>query len=832
MRFLARGGVRMRRGNALVLACVVVSLWGQSGLCAERQATSPRSIRALEGFRVQLLRSAQEEESSWISLTFDDRGDLIIGLDDRGLARLVLSEDRSSAEFQRLQGTDEFRHVRGVLHAHNSLYVCATNSQQVYRLFDRNGDGEYEDHQLLQEIPYQSRYGHGTNQIVLGPDGMLYVVCGNDVVFPEDMAKDSPYRAPQNDWLLPHPHDAGQDNRVGYIARVDPEGKSWEILAGGFRNQFDMAINRDGEMFTWDADMEWDAGLPWYRPTRLNHIIRGGEYGWRWGTGKWPAWYPDSLPTTLDTGYGSPTGMIFGHSSNWPERFREALFMADWQHGRILLVDLQPQGATYAATSQLFLEGGPLNVCDLVFGPDGAMYFITGGRGSQSGLYRVTWEGGAEPPATPKVDPQIVQAAEAARKVRQQIERFQKQQDPASLDFLWEQLSSQDDWLRFSARVAWENQPVETWRERILAADDSLALRTALLAWARQAEPADQPQILAKLAELDWESAAQMAEDSPLGLLLPLRTLQLTLIRQGIPTEALPGNLQSRLDRLYPRAEFSENWLLAELLVALNVPGTLERTLDLLDQAPTQEEQVQYAKTLMHISAGWNREYAARFVAWLERSRGMPGGKLVDATWKHLRTDAEALLGEALRKEFADRFAKLDEPLPEEALPTLPERPIVQRWTMQDLLEDAQNLQPEEHSPELGRQALAAGLCLRCHRFGNRGGQIGPDLTSVGKRFDAWALLESIIEPSKQIDEKYLNVTYVLTDGRVVTGRTVGVNRHQLTIEIDPLTAKTISIPREDIEESLPTKISPMPAGLLDTLPRDEILALLALLRR
>ncbi|MEZ5952006.1 MAG: hypothetical protein R3C12_23020 [Planctomycetaceae bacterium] len=53
----------------------------------------------------------------------------------------------------------------------------------MYRLQDRDGDGEYEDQHLLQQIPYQSRYGHGTNQVVLGPDGQLYVVCGNDVVF-------------------------------------------------------------------------------------------------------------------------------------------------------------------------------------------------------------------------------------------------------------------------------------------------------------------------------------------------------------------------------------------------------------------------------------------------------------------------------------------------------------------------------------------------------------------------------------------------------------------------------------------------------------------------
>ena len=45
----------------------------------------------------------------------------------------------------------------------------------------------------------------------------------------------------------------------------------------------DVAFNEDGEMLTFDADMEWDAGAPWYRPTRINHIISGADYGWRRG---------------------------------------------------------------------------------------------------------------------------------------------------------------------------------------------------------------------------------------------------------------------------------------------------------------------------------------------------------------------------------------------------------------------------------------------------------------------------------------------------------------------------------------------------------------------
>ena len=54
-------------------------------------------------------------------------------------------------------------------------------------------------------------------------------------------------------------------------------------------------------------------GSPWYRPTRVTHATSGSEFGWRSGTGKWPAYYIDSLPGMIDIGPGSPVGVEFGY---------------------------------------------------------------------------------------------------------------------------------------------------------------------------------------------------------------------------------------------------------------------------------------------------------------------------------------------------------------------------------------------------------------------------------------------------------------------------------------------------------------------------------------
>src|SRR5439155_2293261 len=99
---------------------------------------------------------------------------------------------------------------------------------------------------------------------------------------------------------------------------------------------------------------------------------------------------------------GSPTGVKFGTNSKFPQRYKNALYAMDWSYGRILAVHLTPKGATYGGTFENFVAPQssqkpgpktPLNVTDLEFGQDGAMYFTTGGRGTQSGLYRVSFTG-------------------------------------------------------------------------------------------------------------------------------------------------------------------------------------------------------------------------------------------------------------------------------------------------------------------------------------------------------------------------------------------------------------------------------------------------------
>ena len=123
----------------------------------------------------------------------------------------------------------------------------------------------------------------------------------------------------------------------------------------GTRNTYDIAFNDDGELFGFDSDMEYDIGMPWYRPIRLCHFTSGAEFGWRTGTGKFLAEYPDNLPGIANLGQGSPTGLLSSKGLKFPEKYKNGLFLFDWSYGTMYFANLKPKGSSYEAEVTEFL---------------------------------------------------------------------------------------------------------------------------------------------------------------------------------------------------------------------------------------------------------------------------------------------------------------------------------------------------------------------------------------------------------------------------------------------------------------------------------------------
>ncbi|MHC4996927.1 MAG: PQQ-dependent sugar dehydrogenase, partial [Planctomycetota bacterium] len=382
--------------------------FGDGGMGSD--ATDPADIDTPEHFAIELVRSSLPGEGSWISIAFDPQGRITLGVERAGALRLTLNDTGAVTRVEPLANFPG--EARGLLYAYDSLYAnvsdYANNRNGVYRLRDTDGDDQYDDVQHLFEI--KGGPGHGRNSLRLGPDGLIYVICGDSTRFPTQLKPDSksPYRFTGDGYMPDRPYtQPGSRPRLdaigpgGYLARFDRDGQNIQLIAAGLRNPYDIDFNADGEIFTFDADMEPDAGTPWYRPTRVYHLVDGGEFGWRKGVGQWPAYYPDMTPPVIDIGLSSPTGIVFGTRARFPQKYRDALYLADWSYGKIIAVYPTPRGSSYTAIFEDFITGRPFNTTDVEIGPDGHMYITTGGRGTQSGLYRVRYTGTIKPDPEP-----------------------------------------------------------------------------------------------------------------------------------------------------------------------------------------------------------------------------------------------------------------------------------------------------------------------------------------------------------------------------------------------------------------------------------------------
>jgi len=265
--------------------------------------TLANTFRVLPGFQVERLFTVPKEElGSWVCIAFDNKGRLIASDEGRkGLCRVTLPPVGSPKEVKVERLKVKVSGAQGLLWAFDSLYAMVNGGpgSGLYRLRDTCCEDEFDEVTKLRPIAGGGE--HGPHAIRLAPDGKsLYFVCGNHTDLP---AKIDASRIPINwgeDLLLPRQWDANGHARGrlapgGWIAKTDPDSKKIEIVSIGYRNAYRFAFNADGEMFAYDADMEWDLGMPWYRPTRLMHATSGSEFGWRSGTGKWPAYYTCSI---------------------------------------------------------------------------------------------------------------------------------------------------------------------------------------------------------------------------------------------------------------------------------------------------------------------------------------------------------------------------------------------------------------------------------------------------------------------------------------------------------------------------------------------------------
>ncbi|MGD9721035.1 MAG: c-type cytochrome [Pirellulales bacterium] len=344
-----------------------------------------------------------KDTGSLICMAFDEFGQIIAARENGPLV-VIRDDDKDGLVDNVSTYCDTVKNCQGLLPISGKVYVIGEGPEGagMYRLADEDHDGRIDKTETVLKFTGEMRE-HGPHALALGPDGLLYMIAGNFSHVADSFAEASPYHDYyEGDLITPRYEDAsghavGIKAPGGTVIRTDTSGTAVELFAGGLQNPYDLAFNAAGDLFTCDSDMEWDMGMSWYRPTRLVHVSAGSEFGWRSGWAKWPKYFVDSLPPTLELGRGSPAGIESYDHFMYPRRFHNTLFVCDWSRGRILCVRPKQHGATYRATAEVFVEGQPLNVTDIAVGPDGWLYFCTGGRDTEGGIYRVVWDGKVPP---------------------------------------------------------------------------------------------------------------------------------------------------------------------------------------------------------------------------------------------------------------------------------------------------------------------------------------------------------------------------------------------------------------------------------------------------
>jgi putative heme-binding domain-containing protein len=164
-----------------------------------------------------------------------------------------------------------------------------------------------------------------------------------------------------------------------------------------------------------------------------------------------------------------------------------------------------------------------------------------------------------------------------------------------------------------------------------------------------------------------------------------------------------------------------------------------------------------------------------------------------------------------------------------EALLAARQPTIVKEWTLADFPEV--ELKRDEHAVMQGMQAFVKARCNQCHVVAGHGVNLGPDLIESVKKLQGRKLLEQVLDPSSEINEKYQNRQFVMTNGRVVSGVVIKEEPAEFHVVTNLLAPQAVMrLPKSEIDQRVASKISPMPPGLANVLTKAEIFDLLSYL--
>mgnify|MGYP005728552015 FL=1 len=795
-------------------------------------------FRVPEGFEIAKFAGDDLTHDTW-AMTISRDGKVAVS--GPGYIKVLLDTDNDGVADQAEVVFNKARNPHGLLW--NGDDLLSVQPEGIF--LHRTPPGETlpgGDPELFYKLPGGGGE-HGPHGIRRGPDGWFYVACGNNTNISKGniTTATSPITDPSQ----------------GTILRISPDGKQSEVIAHGFRNQYDLAFNQHGHLFTFDSDGERDHQLPWYSYCRVFHIRVGGHHGWllpgHQRSFNRPPYFFDSATRLNEIDRGSPTGVEVYRHTQFPEHYQDGLFFACWTYGRVYFSPLTPKGDSYESHDhETFLEPvGNLGFApsDLAVHPlTGDLFVSVGGRGTRGSVYRVSYPNGrkaAEPVTlyeTPR-DWSIHKdriTAPAPLSPDQALTLFERAKDPSTrlnairhLMLIMGDISTNEAQRRIDAGYT-ANRP------------DALAgeLRRKVISLLTEAfDPQDpghpqQYEIARLLAMLKADTKAAME-----GLASALSPTThpthdahylFCLSQMPGPREAIREKIAEGflgIDRKIDERNLltDRNWSV-NLRDALKAqlefdPGTVDRiarfkkispsSVHLLSLLPEKDHR-SLARAMSSATRGWNRD-ALNF---LEKHMPLPGMMPLLAAlrdiWKsapRLRPDLVGFLtrhGTEEDRKIASEF----------------QRAPSRRIDLTPFAEKMKVVDWEKGDSSRGQATYARYNCTTCHS-GNR--RLGPSLKNIARRFNRDDLFRHINEPNLSISDLY-KATQITTAEGVYIGVKVYSSEAQTILETG--SNETIRFSRHDILNERSPNQSPMPAGLLLGASTQELADLYAFLQK
>lgn len=301
--------------------------------------------------------------------------------------RILILEDTDGdgqADTQKVfyQGED-VNSALGIAVIGNQVIVSCSPNVLVFT--DENGDDIPEKKEVLFSGIDGIQHDHGAHAFVFGPDGNWYFNFGNE-------GKQLLYGDGNQvmDLNTGMPISASPSGiKEGMVFRYDPDSATVEVLGNNFRNNFEVTVDSYGTI--WQSDNDDDGN----KATRINYVMPYGNYGYKdevsgagWRTNRvnlekeiplqhWHLNDPGTIPNLLQTGTGSPTGIVVYEGSLLPEMYQNQLIHCDAGPNVVRSYAVEKQGAGYSASIHDLVKGNPDNwfrPSDICVAPDGSLF--------------------------------------------------------------------------------------------------------------------------------------------------------------------------------------------------------------------------------------------------------------------------------------------------------------------------------------------------------------------------------------------------------------------------------------------------------------------------